>query len=127
LYSYDAHFVVYIPYYLQQQISSNAVEVTEGWLAEEPSQYTKNATGDCRHGFIVCCRNNSELDGIHQRSSSPSICSFSGAQLVLFYNVSDEKVVLFLKEKILAKLRFFAYWHRGSRVSPPDVEEQENN
>ncbi len=50
-----------------------------------------------------------------------------GLNFMLFYNVSDEKVVLFLKEKVLAKLHFFAYWHRGSRVSPPDVEEQENN
>jgi hypothetical protein len=46
---------------------------------------------------------------------------------MLFYNVSDEKVVLFLKEKVLANMDFFANWHRGSRVSPPDVEQQENN
>jgi hypothetical protein len=50
-----------------------------------------------------------------------------GLNFMFFYNVSDEKVVFFLKENVLAKLHFFAYWHRGSRVSPADVEEQENN
>ncbi len=119
--------LVYIPYYLQHHLSSNVVEVAEAGRVRSQVNIKRMLLGFL--GMVLSIVVGIIADLLGSISGvPPQVYAVSlGLNFMLFYNVSDDKVVLFLKEKVLAKLHFFAYWHRGSRVSPPDVAEQENN
>jgi hypothetical protein len=117
----------YIPYYLQHHLSSNVVEVAEAGRVRSQVNIKRMLLGFLGMVSSIVVGIIADLLG-SLSGVPPQVYAVSlGLNFMLFYNVSDEKVVLFLKEKVLAKLHFFAYWHRGSRVSPPDAEEQENN
>jgi hypothetical protein len=112
--------LVYIPYYLKQQHNSNAIQIAEAGRVRKPVSIKRIMLGFLGFTAVVVWGLIISIDGQDNRNAKllPVYTGTLSLNLMLSYFVTEKEVLLFIKEKLIARLSFYSIIMRGASVDP---------